>query len=71
MTLAFKWQKGQIHDISEGVWREENGKVGAAMLTIEQLSGHFPLTLRQRNPRGMLVECFLPDGFRHFRFCLH
>jgi predicted nucleotidyltransferase component of viral defense system len=30
--------------------------VGAAMLTLEQLSGHFPLTLRQRNPRGMLVE---------------
>jgi len=26
------------------------------MLTIDQLSGHFPLTLRQRNPRGMLVE---------------
>ena len=26
------------------------------MLTLEQLSGHFPLTLRQRNPRGMLVE---------------
>jgi hypothetical protein len=26
------------------------------MLTIEQLSGHFPLALRQRNPRGMLVE---------------
>ncbi|MCJ7773376.1 MAG: nucleotidyl transferase AbiEii/AbiGii toxin family protein [Desulfobacterales bacterium] len=30
--------------------------MGAAMLTIDQLSGHFPLTLRQRNPRGMLVE---------------
>ena len=26
------------------------------MLTLEQLSGHFPPTLRQRNPRGMLVE---------------
>jgi len=26
------------------------------MLTLEQLSDHFPLTLRQRNPRGMLVE---------------
>jgi predicted nucleotidyltransferase component of viral defense system len=26
------------------------------MLTIEQISGHFPLPLRQRNPRGMLVE---------------
>ena len=26
------------------------------MLTLEQLSGHFPLTLQQRNPRGMLVE---------------
>jgi len=26
------------------------------MLTLEQLSGYFPPTLRQRNPRGMLVE---------------
>ena len=26
------------------------------MLTLDQLSGHFPLMLRQRNPRGMLVE---------------
>ena len=26
------------------------------MLTIEQISGYFPLPLRQRNPRGMLVE---------------
>jgi len=26
------------------------------MLTIEQISGHFPLPLRRRNPRGMLVE---------------
>jgi len=26
------------------------------MLTIEQISGYFPLLLRQRNPRGMLVE---------------
>ena len=26
------------------------------MLTVEQISGYFPLTLRQRNPRGMLVE---------------
>ena len=26
------------------------------MLTLEQLYGHFPLPLRQRNPRGMLVE---------------
>jgi len=26
------------------------------MLTVEQISGHFPLPLRQRNPRGMLVE---------------
>lgn len=26
------------------------------MLTIEQISGHFPPLLRQRNPRGMLVE---------------
>jgi predicted nucleotidyltransferase component of viral defense system len=30
--------------------------MGAAMLTIEQISGHFPLHLRQRNPRGILVE---------------
>jgi len=26
------------------------------MLTVEQISGNFPLPLRQRNPRGMLVE---------------
>ena len=26
------------------------------MLTVEQISGHFPPPLRQRNPRGMLVE---------------
>ncbi len=26
------------------------------MLTLDQISGQFPLTLRQRNPRGMLVE---------------
>jgi len=26
------------------------------MLTIEQISGNFPLPLRQRNPRGLLVE---------------
>ncbi len=26
------------------------------MLTIEQVSGNFPLPLRERNPRGMLVE---------------
>lgn len=26
------------------------------MLTLEQISGYFPLPLRQRNPRGMLVE---------------
>jgi len=26
------------------------------MLTLDQLFGHFPLTLRQRNPRGILVE---------------
>ena len=26
------------------------------MLTVEQIFGHFPLPLRQRNPRGMLVE---------------
>ncbi len=26
------------------------------MLTVEQISGYFPLPLRQRNPRGMLVE---------------
>ncbi|MBU1570927.1 MAG: nucleotidyl transferase AbiEii/AbiGii toxin family protein [Proteobacteria bacterium] len=26
------------------------------MLTLDQLSGHFPPTLRQRNPRGILVE---------------
>jgi predicted nucleotidyltransferase component of viral defense system len=30
--------------------------VGAAMLTIEQISSYFPPLLRQRNPRGMLVE---------------
>jgi predicted nucleotidyltransferase component of viral defense system len=30
--------------------------VGAAMLTLEQISGYFPPALRQRNPRGMLVE---------------
>lgn len=26
------------------------------MLTVEQISGHFPPPMRQRNPRGMLVE---------------
>lgn len=26
------------------------------MLTIDQLTGYFPLSLRQRNPRGMIVE---------------
>ena len=26
------------------------------MLTLEQISGHFPPSLRKRNPRGMLVE---------------
>lgn len=26
------------------------------MLTVEQISSHFPAQLRQRNPRGMLVE---------------
>jgi len=26
------------------------------MLTLEQISGHFPPALRKRNPRGMLVE---------------
>ena len=26
------------------------------MLTVEQISGYFPLPLQQRNPRGMLVE---------------
>lgn len=26
------------------------------MLTVEQISGHFPRPMRQRNPRGMLVE---------------
>lgn len=26
------------------------------MLTVEQIAGYFPLPLRQRNPRGMLVE---------------
>jgi len=26
------------------------------MLTVEQIAGHFPPPLRQRNPRGMLVE---------------
>lgn len=30
--------------------------MGAAMLTIEQISSFFPPTLQQRNPRGMLVE---------------
>jgi predicted nucleotidyltransferase component of viral defense system len=30
--------------------------VGAAVLTLDQISGQFPLPLRQRNPRGMLVE---------------
>jgi predicted nucleotidyltransferase component of viral defense system len=30
--------------------------VGAAMLTIEQISSYFPPPLRQRNPRGILVE---------------
>jgi len=26
------------------------------MLTLEQISSHFPPSLRKRNPRGMLVE---------------
>jgi predicted nucleotidyltransferase component of viral defense system len=30
--------------------------MGKTMLTIDQISGHFPLPLRHRNPRGMLVE---------------
>jgi predicted nucleotidyltransferase component of viral defense system len=30
--------------------------VGAAVLTLDQLAGYFPLPMRQRNPHGMLVE---------------
>src|SRR3989337_1400392 len=26
------------------------------MLTVEQISGYFPVPLQQRNPRGLLVE---------------